>query len=1176
MGNQSLPVLFTGNVSGTTYAWTNNNPSVGLPASGTGNIASITGQNPGQTPIVATISVQAQYSNAGQLCLGNTETFTITVNPQPQVTAPQNQVVCNGAQVAAINFTGPATGTTYVWSNNNPSIGLAASGTGNIANFTALNNGNTPITATVTVTAQYVNGTQVCTGNAETFTITVNPSPVMIPTQDMTVCSSTVLNGISFASSVPNANFSWVNNQTLIGLPANGVGDILPFIPSVSTTVPVTAMIQVQALDTYGNYTCSSPIDTFFITINPIPNFNSLPNMVVCAGQTVPLTFITGSVINTTYNWTNNNNTIGLPSTGQGNIPSFTPINNGLNPITATLEVAASYTNNQVTCFGNIETFTITVNPTPQVADAPNQVICSGDMVNGVVMQGTLPNAYYTWTNTIPSIGLATSGIGNIPSFTGWNLGTAPQVAFVSYTPNYTNNGVTCQGSTQDFTVTINPIPAVIAQADVVVCDNEAITSVVFTGPVPGTDYDWTNDNLTIGLNQSNGTDVIPAFVGNTNNNVPNVAQIIVDATYTNAGVTCQGNIDTFLYVVNPIPNVLDPQDQVICSGDLSQLIDFTGSVPGTAYNWINNTAAIGLASSGTGDIAPFLAINNTNAPLVATLVVQAAYTNMNTTCLGNTEQMTITVNPRPNVEPIADQVVCHNENVLPVQFSGAVPGTIYNWLNSETSIGLAAGGIGNIPGFVGLNPGASPVVANVDVTPSFTNAGLTCNGTTETFTITVNPWAYLQNLPLTICSGENTNIDIETTIPATSSWTAQNNANVNGETLTAQYSDEINDILVNLSNVQQVVNYQIDLVSQPYGCASGPYSILVAVQPPVDVDFNVVTQLKCSDLPVLFDNNSVGNSTYVWDYGDGDTASTYEGYNVYDDFGVYEVTLTATDVQTLCQDSMSVIIDILESPEVGFTASITEACEYVNVIFTDTVQDPTTNVYWTFGDGEVSYEFGQVDHQFAQPGCYDITLYVTGTNGCTVADTAEDLVCVVPAPIADFFVDNTVHLIDDATFFFDNQSQYALFYDWTFGDGDTSVATNPIHVYDAVGEYLVTLTATNELGCMDTANITVIVREEFLLYVPNTFTPNDDATNDTFKPIINNRYVESSYRFAIYNRWGELVFESYDDNYGWDGTYGAGLNRAVQDGVYTWVISLKMKEDEEAIQFTGHVTLLK
>jgi gliding motility-associated-like protein len=1125
---------------------------------------------------VATISVQAQYSNAGQLCLGNTETFTITVNPQPQVVAPQNQVVCNGAQAAAINFTGPSTGTTYVWTNNNPSIGLAASGTGNIGVFTANNPGNTPITATITVTSQYVNGAQICAGNSETFTITVNPAPIMTPTPNVTVCSGTLLNGITFASTVPTATFTWVNNQTLIGLPANGTGDILPFIPTNATTVPVTAMIQVQAIDTYNNTTCSSPIDTFYITVNPIPNFNSVPNMVVCAGETVPLTFITGTVINTTYNWTNNNNTIGLPSFGQGNIPAFTAINNGLNPVTATIELASSYTNNQVACFGNIETFTITVNPTPQVDDAPDQVICSGDMVNGVVMQGTLPNAYYTWTNSIPSIGLASSGIGNIPDFIGWNQGTAPLVAQISYTPNYTNNGVTCQGTPQDFTVTINPIPAVVAQADVVVCDNEAIPSVVFTGPVPGTDYAWTNNNLTIGLNQSNGFDVIPSFVGNTNNNVPNIAQIIVNATYTNAGVTCQGNIDTFLYIVNPIPNVLDPTDQVVCANDFTQLIDFTGSVPGTAYNWINNTVAIGLASAGTGDIAPFMALNNTNAPLVATLIVQAAYTNMNTTCLGNTEQMTITVNPRPNVEPITDQVVCHNENVLPVQFSGSVPGTLYTWTNSETSIGLAAGGVGNIAGFVGLNPGASPVIAQVDVLPSYTNAGLTCDGSIETFTITVNPWAYLQNLPITICSGENTDIDIQTTIAASTSWSAQSNPNVDGETMTTQYSDEINDILVNLSAVQQVVNYQIDLVSQPYGCASGPYNIAVSVQPPVDVDFDVITQLKCSDLPVLFDNNSVGNSTYVWSYGDGDSSTTYDGYNVYDDFGVYEVTLIATDIQTLCQDSMSVLIDILESPEVGFTSSITEACEYVNVIFTDTVQDTTTNVYWTFGDGEDSYQFGQVDHQFAQPGCYDVTLYVTGTNGCTVADTAEDLVCVIPAPIADFFVDNTVHLLDDATFFFDNQSQHALYYDWTFGDGDTSLATNPIHVYDAVGEYLVTLIATNDLGCADTANLTVVVREEFLLYVPNTFTPNYDGTNDTFKPIINNRYVESSYRFAVYNRWGELVFESYDADYGWDGTYGLGLNHPVQDGVFTWMVSLKMKEDEETIQFTGHVILIK
>ncbi|MEN9742994.1 MAG: hypothetical protein RLZZ65_799, partial [Bacteroidota bacterium] len=86
----------------------------------------------------------------------------------------------------------------------------------------------------------------------------------------------------------------------------------------------------------------------------------------------------------------------------------------------------------------------------------------------------------------------------------------------------------------------------------------------------------------------------------------------------------------------------------------------------------------------------------------------------------------------------------------------------------------------------------------------------------------------------------------------------------------------------------------------------------------------------------------------------------------------------------------------------------------------------------------------------------------------------------------------------------------------------------------------------------------------------------NDDDTNDDFKPIINNRYVESSYHFMIFNRWGEMVFESYDANYGWDGTYGADMNLPVQDGVYSWVLSLKMRANEDAIRFTGHVSLLK
>ncbi|MBK7432615.1 MAG: hypothetical protein IPI66_01150 [Chitinophagaceae bacterium] len=80
------------------------------------------------------------------------------MNPTPSINAIANQTVCNGATTAAITVGGPVAGTVYSWTNNNTSIGLAASGTGSIGSFVAINNTSAPVTATVTVTATYTNG----------------------------------------------------------------------------------------------------------------------------------------------------------------------------------------------------------------------------------------------------------------------------------------------------------------------------------------------------------------------------------------------------------------------------------------------------------------------------------------------------------------------------------------------------------------------------------------------------------------------------------------------------------------------------------------------------------------------------------------------------------------------------------------------------------------------------------------------------------------------------------------------------------------------------------------------------------------------------------------------------------------------------------------------------------
>jgi hypothetical protein len=212
-GAATAAVTFTGTVTGTTFNWTNNTPSIGLAASGSGNIASFNAVNIGTTPVVATITVTPTANG----CPGTPQTFTITVNPTPTVADPADQIVCNGTPTAAVTFTGAVAGTTFNWTNNTPSIGLAASGSGNIASFNAVNIGTTPVVATITVTPT-ANG---CPGTPQTFTITVNPTPTVNDPADQVVCNGSPTTAVNF-SGTSATSYTWTNSNTSIGLAASG------------------------------------------------------------------------------------------------------------------------------------------------------------------------------------------------------------------------------------------------------------------------------------------------------------------------------------------------------------------------------------------------------------------------------------------------------------------------------------------------------------------------------------------------------------------------------------------------------------------------------------------------------------------------------------------------------------------------------------------------------------------------------------------------------------------------------------------------------------------------------------------------------------------------------------------------------------------------------------------
>jgi gliding motility-associated-like protein len=195
---------------------------------------------------------------------------------------------------------------------------------------------------------------------------------------------------------------------------------------------------------------------------------------------------------------------------------------------------------------------------------------------------------------------------------------------------------------------------------------------------------------------------------------------------------------------------------------------------------------------------------------------------------------------------------------------------------------------------------------------------------------------------------------------------------------------------------------------------------------------------------------------------------------------------------------------------------------------------------------------------------------------------------------VADFDVapDTLEQSIYDPTFSFINQSQNATEYWWDLDECNPQLpnyllyqipsqyynptATNIInYTYGCEpGIYTVQLIASNQGLCPDTAFQQIKIKDELVIYVPNTFTPDDDGVNDIFLPILTSFVDPDKYEFEIYDRWGERIFriENKPDQ-GWDGTY---LGNKCQDGTYTWRIKYRHILAEENKLIHGHVNLIR
>lgn len=301
---------------------------------------------------------------------------------------------------------------------------------------------------------------------------------------------------------------------------------------------------------------------------------------------------------------------------------------------------------------------------------------------------------------------------------------------------------------------------------------------------------------------------------------------------------------------------------------------------------------------------------------------------------------------------------------------------------------------------------------------------------------------------------------------------------------------------------------------------------------------------------------------------GTGITAPT----GIFDPVTAGAGTHTITYVHTQgCGGTNSMDIVVNPLPDSDFSADVLSGCSPVTVHFTS---DPSVaGSSWDFGDNTTANTIGTADHTFNTAGTYSITLTNT-RNGCSSSTTKTNYIAVFPIPDAGFSASPQVLPQTETTTHFTNHSVNGDSYFWNFGDGDNSNLENPNHEFPQVpGNYPVTLTVTSSNGCVDAASLVIVVKDNKIIYVPNSFTPDGDEFNNVFAPVITAGYDLQNYSFTIYDRWGETLFESHDAAKGWDGTYQGKL---VQAGIYTWTIRIKNLDDDRYEVFNGHLNMMR
>lgn len=355
-----------------------------------------------------------------------------------------------------------------------------------------------------------------------------------------------------------------------------------------------------------------------------------------------------------------------------------------------------------------------------------------------------------------------------------------------------------------------------------------------------------------------------------------------------------------------------------------------------------------------------------------------------------------------------------------------------------------------------------------------------------------------------------------------------------------------------------QPVNYPFILTTTSDGC-SGYDTINVQIDPQPIATFE-------TPAPQCFEGHSFDfaaqgiynspNPRFVWDFGPGatpDSSSEMQPQNViFPSTGLHLVKLVIIDNGCVSNTYVSPV-NVWNMPVSNFEPNIVETCEPSLINFTDLSEDEAPISWsWDFGNGRLSNDQNP-SVLYREAGIYNVSLMVTNINGCSNTYNINSLITVNPSPEAAFnLYPGNILTITDPTIEINDLSNNASTCFYTIGT-DSLFSFSTYYTFPDSGNYEVTQFLSNEFGCTDTTFQLVRVDIGYKVFIPGAFTPNDDGNNDVFR--IYGEDIATA-EIKIFNRWGELLYTSFDPENGWDGKTRLS-DKVVPGGLYLYSIDL-------------------